>query len=259
VTGRPLALALATLGTVAVASLLAGCDDNGSRLPFDPDHARDIARDVLLDPDDLPGTGWAMSSEEYSEVPGGGAADPFDFPGEGACGLVNRRLGDYQTSSTGKRAIEAKRDLARPGTGGTTLQTEVSSEMEVYRDGADLGSDLPFLRAVVQSDDFDACMRETFSRSAAEIAAGDLAVVVAKRAEPGAIPPQGGAAFAFDLEIKAAGTAIEMRVEQYFWATANAVLSVQATGARQDVSHDVVQTAIDSLARKAEKEKVPPG
>ena len=240
----------------AFAVSVAGCDyDSGASLPFDPSSAREIAREVLLDPDYLPGNYWSTGNEEFSGSTGGGAGDPFDFRAEGDCGPVAKLVADYRSSSIGKRAIEAKRELSRPGTGPAGLVTEVSAEMEIYREGADLADDMTFVRAIVESPEYEACMQETFSASAADIAGpGTKTSVVTKRAEPGALAPAGSAALAFDLQITAGATELQMRVEQYFWSTENAVLSLEVTGERVDVSHGVGQSAIDSLVRTAAKE-----
>lgn len=234
---RFLTTAAVGLGAVALFTLAAtscGDDDAGAAVALDPAKADTIAHQIVIQPADLPGSGWVIAStDEFGDDAG--------IPANTAeCRALEAAKTKVEAAVDAGRAGRAKVELSRPHPSG--LATEVSTTVNIFKDVAVPTEAFALGKAAYTDENVTNCFRDALIAS---LGAGSK--VSARSAAPLASVPEGGVARAVEISIEASGQKLQMRFEVYYWRFENAGLTVTVTGAIAELSKELSTAAVSHV------------
>jgi hypothetical protein len=227
--------ALVTFAAVA-------CDDEPSAT-FDPERADELAHQMMLEPEDLPGQGWTVTAE-----------DEFDDEDETDNDQLSedcRAMGeefDAIDEERGEALGRAGRDFEHDSQSGFPISIFMDAEIyetdEVVQDAQDAAEE------IAERDVFADCLLEVFGLSAAEDEDGLSFEVEASSASTSA--PEGGYSTAVAGDVVVEGQRVPFRFEIYEWAYGNAQLSVGFVGDPDDLTENRLMGVLDDVQAKVE-------
>ena len=229
--------ALSMTALMVTASLLAACSGNDrdstgadGAQTFDPTNADGLAHAALLVATDLPGVGWHATDDDTDEA----------SRGLTACNELEAFREDARNVVAGR----ATRVLARRG---SNTGPFVYSEVSIYQDSAKVNDLIKRYKAIDSGSGFLPCWEAQLK----ELFAGEGRVSI-KRVQPTGKAPNGGSSVAVELELAAVGT-LNLRSEEYIWASGNAAISVTISAAKTNFSPDLVRAALLTARRAADE------
>jgi hypothetical protein len=230
---RPLAITAACLLV-----FLAACGGSKSEKPaFDVAKAELLAHDALIQTRDLPGSGWSVTDEDPKE------SDDDDFPTTDACKQLRDFQSEVKNLDQKSRAARAKREISKPNQA-SPLPTEVSVEIEIYKDTKDLPGHAERARKMVEGDSYTNC----FSEVMGDIFKAAGLTATTKGVTPSASVP--GSGFAFAAESQVTGLSSALRFENYGWILSNAKITVSLSGSRDALTPEIVKAAVEKTQAK---------
>ena len=188
---------------------------------------------AMLRPEDLPGTGWTVTSTAQTDDFGLGTGDAA------ACKQINDTVAAYAREEQAARSGRAAVALTRQS---QLIPATVSSTVATYRNNDAPRKGVDTFRNVMSGDAFTNCMTETLKSSLA--GAGGNPQLTVKNASASATAPEGGFGRAFDIEMSVSGISLTFRIEAYGWQYRNAMATVVFLGTPTDGVPDVPRAAV---------------
>jgi len=192
---------------------------------FDVARADAIAHTALLQPADLPGGTWSVTSRDdfsqgaYPAIPecaatrvADAAHDPFLF-----------------TEYAGRAHICLSLEPA-------TLPVDANELVLIYSNGTKAQTALSTFGSLYTASDFERCMEAA--------AAEDGVAFRVTKASPRIAVPSGGHAFAWDVTATAQGITFTMHLESIAWQSGNAFVELDMDGPPNGVTAELVSAAI---------------
>jgi hypothetical protein len=268
-----LAITVIAVGAVVFASQLTDDDDPEGDTPagtalYDPEDAEGVARQAVLDPDDLGDlatSGWNL----VFEAAGIGESDALDLPftdspdARGAC-VEFTTLAREARNSLAERfddripVYQVTRVFERPGFGTLDPQSNLETAVSIYNDPAYVAAFIEEYATVFEHASFLACMELSLAGSGPGGAPSTLDVD-----EPSVGLPGPGVARAIEVRTEistSAGepiTRLTTRIELYIWTDGNALVDLVVSGKAGDVDDDLVANAVEQTQAKLEAQRAP--
>ncbi len=233
------------LTSAALASIaLAACSENAGEPTFDPDGGDGLAREMLPKASSLPGSGWEFSTVDDDDDDDG-ADDDLCQELEGLFADFDQESAEPAGSAAGEYVLESEK-RRHP------LPVSVELEVEIYDDAEHVKKTVSAFDEIVNSDEFEDCMREAFQQGIAERMAEDglapeAVQVTVERAETMTGAPRNGAEVGLDADMTILGIHLEMSMEMYLWRIGNALEFVFVSGAKDDITDEFVTTILDRI------------
>lgn len=249
--------AVALIAGLAVAALLAACDEkaDANKPRFDPARATEMSRAALIEPRDLPGSGWTITSDETdaSDSEDDAAADQF-IQDEPACAEYSKMLqlfegGPYDTEPVGA----AQRELTREKPG-SFLPTTVQVDVEVYGSVAEVSEPFDMFKDALGPQTQE-CLALFFADAISQELGDSGPRATAEPIPQASAPPREGIAMAFKFSVPVMpGFTLEGTFHMISWPYSNAAVTVLIVGPPEEVTSDLLSatlTAIESKVAKA--------
>jgi hypothetical protein len=222
------------LAALAITALLIACggggDSGSGQLRFDPADADALAHAGLISAADLPGSGWQVTADDEREV-------DEQSPETDSCKQIKAFQDDVKADDAKSRAGRAQREIMR-NAAGAGLPTGVEIEIEIYRDPALTREHLRRATSLVNNGAYSKCLTELL----AEVYRGAGLSGTTKIVDGSAAPPANGFSFAAEGEV--GGLPSALRFENYGWVDGNAKVRLTFSGAKSELTGDLVKTAI---------------
>ncbi len=231
----------AVLGVVTTASLAAACGGGGGAA-FDPKKADDLAHLALITSDELPGSGWTVTSQDKFEDDDTKLADSADTV---ACRAVDAKKTDEVKASQKERAGRANIDFeAEPGPA-DMFPTSVQETVAIYNSSGATEKAANLFKEIVSSREFSTCMGDVMKASVAQ-GAGSGIDVKTTSAKTSRTVPENGASTAFQVEISAQGETLSIKFEFYLWRYENAGITLSLAGETANMNAKLAGPIIDA-------------
>jgi hypothetical protein len=248
----------AALGVLAFgAGLLAACggddDDDtadngeatattssGDKLTYDPAKADQIAHSAILVETDLPGTGWkVIGTDAFSD------GDEFgDDNASAACKAINETVREASDASEAVRAGRAQKEFEREG---DLFESNVEVEVNIFENAKTPENSLKVFKDALESDDFETCFKDLIGEGASGIPG---VKIEAKAVTPLSPTPNGGAARALEVQIKAVAVTAVVHLEYHIWRDGNAGITLSLNGPKADITAAAVRQVLEKTQTK---------
>ncbi|HLF77999.1 MAG TPA: hypothetical protein VJB57_10985 [Dehalococcoidia bacterium] len=221
---------MATACLLALIAAACGGGSKAEKLKFDVAKAELTAHDVLINTVDLPGSGWSITDEDPKE------SDDDDVPDTASCKELRAFQDEVNALDTKSRAARAKREIGKPAA--ATLATEVSVEIEIYRETKPLAPHLDRARKLVDSGGYTNCLSDLLGGiyKSAGLTATTKSVPASTTA------PANG--FAYAAESQISGLPSPLRFENYGWIVGNAKITVSLSGSKDALTPELAKAAV---------------
>ncbi len=222
---------------VALAAIACGGDDGEDAVTLDPARGDELAHAAIIEPGDLPGTGWTVTE-----------TDQFDdnltgFGDTAACKALAAKLDQGKAERESGRTGRAQTQISQQGSDVGAPPTDVSVEINVFKDAKIPADAMETFRDALGGD-FEKCLDEGLRASLTESGVEGVEVKISTP-NPAASAPEEGLGKAFDVEINAGGLSFKLRFEAYLWRFGNVGVSVFMSGPAEAVNADLVKAAVD--------------
>jgi hypothetical protein len=226
---------LKTLGAVSACVLaLISADCSGSKpekLQFDPVRGEVIAHAALIGTVALPSSGWSITNEDPKE-------SDDSLPDSAGCKALRGFQDETKALDKKSRVARAKRVIQKPAPS-SVLPTEVTVEIEIYREAKALLPHLKKAQKLVDENSYGGCLEEVLG--GIYKSAGLTATT--KRVSASLDAPKDGFAFAEESEID--GLRAPLHFENYGWIVGNAKVTVSLSGSKDTLTPELVKAAVE--------------
>jgi len=207
-------------------SPLGGNNAGGGSNTWDLSKADDLAHAALIVAGDLPGSGWSVDDDDFTND---------DKPMNAACGDFEGFKKDARNAQT----VRAKRQLEKAGATRNDFGTQVESTITVFKD-AKTASDLANrYKGIVASDKFVSCFEAEIRDDSPK-----TAKIAIKRSNTNASAPNGGTSTGLDVDVSEGSDSLQANTENHVWVSGNAVIQLNITATKQSFNADLIKQAV---------------
>jgi len=221
---------------LSVAVLLVACGGGSSSPKYDTKRAGDLAHAALLNPGDLPGQGWTTTEDDKF-------SKPDDIPNTPNCASTI----EFNKAAADDIAGQAERRITIPAKTNDTTDLTVQVKVMIYNKTDRLAGVLKQYRGNVTDGSTQKCLLDVIK---AELPSN--VEISLKQGAAKVQAPEGGVAFAFDVEAKADNDSAQVREEHIVWINGNAVVSLDIQGPPDQVTPDLVKAVVEKTKASLE-------
>ena len=234
---RPRLAAAPIVFIVSLALLAAACGGSSApKVTFDPARGDDLSHNALIDPSDLPGSGWQAGETDHFET-------VDDIPTTDNC----KTLRTFTSATEDDLAGRAEKQISLPSKTNADLDQTLTLQVEVYHDPKRLPGLLKTYRSFVSTGSHQNCLLDLLKASLPS-----NADITLKGSKPDTSPPNGGVSYAYDVDVTAGTDHADLHEEHFTWLYGNVSVSVDLQGPMGSYGADLVKAVLSKEQAKVE-------
>jgi hypothetical protein len=217
---------------------------------FPPDDADALAHAALPQVSDLPGTGWDVTARD--EFDNDSEEDEFDraLANEPACTELNAfesLEGVFDSGGGGDLPAGRAQIEFIDARSASPIPRSVEVSVEIERTVSEGEGALGVVKDLLESEEMQACLLAAFNAGFAEFGRARDAQITVMPRQLSAEVPNDGATIAYDIDLAVASVQLDLAMEVYVWALANATTTVVVLGPPDAVNNELIAPVLASV------------